>query len=252
MSHDERPASLVIFDELKHAAIRGWQELKIAGHQAIARVNPHVGYLELWVLVTEPDGKGGEKLCYEQPKIFENLCVIVLIEDEAGRICFVQNFRQVGERLPGVPLTRTIEILSQNPSLWPEVFARLGQWQWELPKGTVTSKTAEYDHLSDREVMFEIARHEAREEAGCELEAFEFVGWLHMHDTTLPYPGAVIRAKLAKRVDQTPEEHEFLGAVQFFTPGEIRERINEGSLGCATILGALLMAGIQIPPSPRR
>lgn len=252
MSHDERPASLKIFDELKHAAIRGWQELKIAGHRAIARVNPHVGLLEVWVTVTKPDGKGGEKLCYEQPKIFENQGVIVVIHDDDDRLVFVKNYRQVGDRLPGIPLTRYVQTLQKNPSLLSEALAKIGCWQWELPRGTMMHATSEQEALSDRELIYEIARLEAREEAGCELEALEFVGWLHADTAFRPHPWAVVRARMVSRGERRPEENEFLGAVECFTPTQVRERIDDGSLSGGTVLAALLMAGIQIPPSPRR
>ncbi len=249
MSRDDRPAFLRVYDEVGHALIRGWNLFEISGLRARARVNSHVGLMELWVTVMKPDGKGGEKPCYEQPKILENQGVIVLIEDDQGRFVFVQNYRQVGKRVPGVPATRYVNALCADPQLIERSFAQLGEWGWELPQGTVTSADPRYESLSERELIFEIARIEAREEAGCELTELRFVGWLHTQSTYIPFPWAVVHGRMESQGEQAPEENEFIGRVERLTPAQIRERIDEGSLGCASMLGALLMAGIPIPPS---
>lgn len=251
MPKSDRPAFLRIYNKTEHAAISGWKE---AGDGSATRafVNPHVGLLEQWVTVMRPDGEGGEKPCYEQPKIFENQGVIVLIQDEQGRLVFVQNFRQIGERVAGIPATRYVHELHKNSAAVTQSLAQLGMWQWELPQGVVTSTDPGYESLSAMDRIFEIARIEAREEAGCELTDLRFVGWLHKHATYIPFPWAVVHARVVLRGTQTPEGNEFIGRVELFTSAQIRERIDEGTLGEASMLGALLMAGIQIPPSTPR
>ena len=249
MSQNPRSATLVVFDALQHAAIRGWEELKMGSRTMRAFANRKVGLMELWVTVMKPDGKGGGKPRYEQPKILENQGVIVLIEDDRGRFVFVQNYRQVGKRVSGVPATRYVNALCEDPQLIEQSFAQLGEWGWELPQGTVTSANPKYESLSEMDLILEIARIEAREEAGCELTKLRVVGWLHTQTAYIPFPWAVVHGRMESQGEQAPEANEFIGRVERLTPAQIRERIDEGSLGCASVLGALLMAGIPIPPS---
>lgn len=251
MPKSDRPAFLKIYNKTEHAAISGWKEV---GDGSVTRafVNPNVGLLEQWVTVMRSEGEGGETPCYEQPKIFENQVVVVIIEDEQGRIVFAKGFRQIGHRIPGIPATQYVQRLQQNPDLIRRSLDLLGMWQWELPLGLVTSHDPGHLSMTDEEIVFDCARLEAREEAGCEIDNLTFVGWFHMELAYVPYPCAVVRARLRSQGAQRPEANEFLDEVQWFSPAEIRARIDDGSLGSGVILGALLMAGIQIPPSTPR
>jgi 8-oxo-dGTP pyrophosphatase MutT (NUDIX family) len=252
MPKSDRPAFLRAFDEVADAAIRGWERFELSGLRARARANPRVGLMELWVTVMKLDGRGGETPCYEIPKIFENQVVVVIIENAEGCIAFGQNYRLIGHRVPGVPGTQYVQRMQQDPGLVEASLDRLGMWQWELPLGFCSSDDPRHASLTEQEIVFECARREALEEVGCVIDDLHFVGWVHMEAAYVPYPCAVLRARVVSQDVPRPEEHELIGGSVWFSPAEIRARIDDGSLGSGVILGALLMAGIQIPPSTSR
>ncbi len=204
------------------------------------------GYAMLRVVVQKLIN-GEPKAIYDQPQIVEKLGAVVipqLSSDMGGKIGFIESFRFNGDRIDTVD-ANYIKALNDEER-WEELCASLGSWKYELPAGVVPAGTDRKGDWQDQ--ALQIAKLEAIEEAGLELVTAQALGLINFNPTFFAHPQAIVHGIVGKQVDQSHEDLEIIGGkVHFFSPAEIREKINLRELDDGRSLSALCMAGIYIP-----
>lgn len=117
--------------------------------------------------------QGSKNFLYEQPMLFENEGAVVLLK-KGEKFGLVQNYRLIGKRLPVPPEWKKGYIAYLNEhKLWGELLETLGQWTWEAPMGLGKN----IDTTNGLENMIhEIAKKEAMEEAGCVIKNLKILG----------------------------------------------------------------------------
>jgi 8-oxo-dGTP pyrophosphatase MutT (NUDIX family) len=177
---------------------------------------------------------------YDQVMLVENAGAVVICELD-GKFGLIKNLRFTGPRYK-TDYHDYVHAL-ESEGKWKKMVDSLGEVSWELPAGIAQSKRDE----TLKEAIIRIARIEASEEAGFELEDVVPIGLANFNPTFFAHSQYIVRAKVSLQREQRTEQEEFIGPVKFFTVEEIRELINKGELKDGKTLTAFALAGIQIP-----
>ena len=176
---------------------------------------------------------------YDQYVIVENPGSIVVCR-MGDRIGLVENFRMVGDRIVVSVPTDYIKELDQA-ELWEDLFASLGNAQWETPRGIVPANDA--SNLND--IVLRAARIEAADEAGFHIANARIAGHFNWNPTFCVHPQYVVVADIESQGRQNIEDREIIGGTRFFTAAEIRQMADDQILTDGLTLGALALAGFH-------
>ena len=232
-----------------------WQ--RIPGMEG--RYNPRFGgaclHVENQVM---KDGEYADQ--YDQPLLVESpgALVVATLGDKVG---LVQNFRLIGPRPLLLTVDDGIKLLYGDPEFSKlyeenvalngqqytntlvkhdalnEMLSGLGQMSWELPRGIAPADASDLDDF-----VRKVAKIEAAEEGGFEIDCIERCGEVNANTTFFAHAQAVVRAEIISVGEQSPEERETLGAAQLFSRSRVREMISSGELVDGLTIAALTIA----------
>lgn len=179
---------------------------------------------------------------YDQPLIIEGHNVVVIATTNDGKIALVRNFRMTGKHL--MTTTNYIHQL-QKECRWEELLETLGQWNWEAPRGLIsTDESKRNEELS--EIIIKSAKVEALEEAGLTLTNTEIVGQVNVNTTFFAHPQYVVKAQIESVGKAQPENFEIVGKMKLFSTKELKKLNQEGSFVDGFALAALALCGIPL------
>ncbi len=218
-----------------HMFMRGWKSLA----RVDGRANPH-GWALVWAVVQKMvDGK--LKDLYDQPVIVESPGAMVVCT-YGNKVGLVQNYRFCGSRLERFEKFKYVLGLIETGK-WEKLFASMGSFQWEVPRGLVPPDSTAAD-MDLEQFILKVARAEALAEAGFVLrDARVLTGVVNANTTFFLHGQYTVLAEVDAVQEQSPEDLEILGNVKFFTAREIRAMVDSGELQDGLTLAALAKAG---------
>ncbi|MBU1131862.1 hypothetical protein KKC32_01230 [Patescibacteria group bacterium] len=192
----------------------------------------------LWKLLN------GEKTSlYDSPMIVENPGAIVIAEID-GRIGLSRNYRMIGERLlPKAAADYIRELESQK--LWQALFATLGKWSWEAPRGLFNDPDAKKEEDLAAFIL-KTAKAEALEEAGFTLTEARIVGKINANTTFFAHSQWVVHGKIKSMGEAKPENLEIIGNSQLFTLEELKRLNRLGEFEDGLTLAAMALCGLSL------
>jgi 8-oxo-dGTP pyrophosphatase MutT (NUDIX family) len=210
-----------------------WKSISQSGYGLF---NP-LGFACLRVVMQKEEADGSLVDLYDRPLFIDDLGAVVLCQN-GEKIGFVQSFRIVGER---ISITGSGYVAALDAERrWVELLASLGEEKWELPRGI-----APVDNTDPIQAALAVAHQEALEEGGFELAEAKVIGQINVDPTFFAHPLYVVSAQLKAQQRPHAEESEFIGPASFFSPDQIRELVNAGSIDDAMSISALALAGIH-------
>lgn len=232
MSTQEKPAQIRRFTEADRGQpYDGWQPL--GGDYMLGMANTR-GFASVHAVVMKA-GAGGLKPIYDQPIIIENPGA-VLICMSGDKIGLVRNFRFTAERLPiGFDYIR---MLAQTDS-WDALFNSLGRWSWEAPRGIAPPT----DGSNLVQYIRQLAKIEAKDEAGFEIGDVRIAGRLNPNSTFFAHAQYAVTCKIMQVGEQRPEALEVIGQVSLFDRKQVREMIDKGEVDDSLTLAAMMVCG---------
>lgn len=203
--------------------------------------NPR-GYAGLRIAVTKLI-EGILRAIYDQIQIVENPGSIVIAQ-LGDRVCLIQNFRNVGERILPDATSDYVSRL-QKEHLWDKLVKSMGRWCWESPRGLVPPSNTEINESLD-DFVIRSAKLEALEEAGLVIEDARIVGRVNANPTFFFHSQYVVYARIASTTDATPEDLEMIGQNRLYSMQELRELNNTGEFEDGLTLAALALCGLHL------
>lgn len=182
---------------------------------------------------------GEAKDLYDQPMLIESPGAIVVCE-VAGKVGLVQNYRFTGPRLfeAGADYVKRLN----QERRWSELFASLGQWQWELPRGLSLSGNSP----DVAKYVLATAKAEALEESGLKIaEARICPGKINANTTFFAHGQYVVHGKIVGQGQAVPEDLEIIGRTKLFSGSEIRSMVEAGEIEDSFTVAALAIAGFR-------
>ena len=211
----------------------GWLPVNGSLDQGIA--NP-IGWAALHIVVQKLTNDEEIRDLYDQILIVENPGAVVVC-NQNDRIGMVQSFRFTAERLRTAEPGYLKQLIAENR--FAELLESLGRWQWELPKGLSPNE----DSTDLNELVLKVARLEAEQEAGFEIDNPRIIGRVNPNPTFFAHAQYVVAADIKAQGDNDPEALEMIGQVKLFTAKEVRQLVSEGQFEDGLSLAALALAG---------
>ncbi|MBI2099395.1 hypothetical protein HYT45_03230 [Candidatus Uhrbacteria bacterium] len=214
-------------------SVVGWKP----GTQGAGSLVNSKGWALLRVVVQKViDGR--LKDLYDQPLIVENAGSMVVCK-AGDKVGLVQNYRFTAKRLleAGADYVKRLN----EEGRWDELLEKLGEWQWELPRGLSQVST----ETNLEKFVLETAKAEALEESGFSVANARVVGMVNANTTFFAHSQYVVAADIVGRGESRPEALEILGKTRMFSARELRFLVDYHALQDGLTFASLALAGFH-------